>query len=70
MPWISTDDRLPPLDVRVMVAGDFIPMDRYGQFTHGCGYASRRHYAGMDDWFWASEHWRATVGVRWWFDEE
>ena len=57
MPWVSVEDRLPPLDVRVPVAGDHIPMDEQGRFKYGCGYATRRLHPATKTSYWSSDQW-------------
>ena len=68
MTWVSVNDRLPPPEKAVFVAGDYTPMDEQGRpLWGGFPKASRRCYEGVE-WFWGSSYWRATAGVRWWWD--
>jgi hypothetical protein len=72
MPWIHVDDRLPPLDQEVHVAGDYIAMDPHGRPLYGpFPRASRRQHHGLPDlpWYWSSAYWRATTGIRWWWSD-
>jgi hypothetical protein len=69
MPWVRVEERLPPLDEEVHVAGDYTP--------RGYGYplakrVDRRSWWRRDQfWEWSSREWRGMVAIRaWWEDDD